>query len=171
MAQPAAIQSRSVGGAVVHASIAGRPERVGGEVMRRLLLAAEQGDASAQFNLGVLYDNRLDDNNRPFAGNRALAMKWLLYAADQGLPRAQIKLAGMYTDPREAPADYVKACAWLLLAAEHSSGIYRQTAQSDYTRISSRMTPAQIGKARRFARDWKPKRRGDVATPKSPEIS
>jgi hypothetical protein len=26
---------------------------------------ATKGDANSQFNLGVLYDNRLDDNNYP----------------------------------------------------------------------------------------------------------
>ena len=139
--------------------------------MKHLLLAAEQGDAGAQFNLGILYDNRLDDNDRPTAGNHAQAMKWLLHAANQGLPRAQIKLAEMYNDRPETPADYVKACTWLLLATENLSGIHRERAQSDYARISSRMTPAQIAKARRLARDWKPKRQSGVTTMKSQEIS
>ena len=33
--------------------------------MRRLRLAAESGDAAAQFNLGVLFDSREDDNGYP----------------------------------------------------------------------------------------------------------
>jgi TPR repeat protein len=49
--------------------------------IKQLLLAAEKGDAAGQFNLGVLYDSRLDDNGsahltpaqlakaRRFAGN------------------------------------------------------------------------------------------------------
>ena len=130
--------------------------------MRHLLLAAAQGDAGAQFNLGVLYDNRLDDNNHPIAGNRAQAMRWLQYAADQGLPRAQIKLAEMYTDRPETLADYVRACTWLLLATEHLSGIHRQRAQSGYAWISSHMTPEQIAQANCLARDWKPKRQSQV---------
>jgi TPR repeat protein len=139
--------------------------------MKNLLLAAEHGDAGAQFNLGVLYDNRLDDNDRPTASNHAAAMKWLRHAADQGLPRAQIKLAEMYADRRKAPADYVRACTWYLLATENLSGIHRQRAQTGYARISSRMTPVQIAKAKRLARDWKPKGQSDVATTKAPEIS
>ena len=59
---------------------------------RLLLLAAESGDAAAQFNLAVLCDSRLDDNGYPIEGNRVVAMKWLLAAAEQGLPRAQSKL-------------------------------------------------------------------------------
>ena len=33
--------------------------------LKHLLVASESGDAAAQFNLGVLYDSRLDDNAMP----------------------------------------------------------------------------------------------------------
>jgi TPR repeat protein len=132
--------------------------------MRHLLLAAEKGDANAQFNLGVLYDNRLDDNNHPTRGNRAEAIKWWQRAALQGLPRAQTRLAEIYAGGPDTPADYVKACAWLLLAAANLSGIHRQRAQSAYEQVSARMTPVQIAKARRLVRAWKPKRQDDLAT-------
>ena len=56
--------------------------------IKRLLFVAEKGDANSQFNLGVLHDNRLDDNNHPTGGNRVGAIKWLRRAAQQGLPRA-----------------------------------------------------------------------------------
>ena len=45
--------------------------------MRHLRLAAESGDAAAQFNLGVLFDSREDDNGYAIEGNRAQAIKWL----------------------------------------------------------------------------------------------
>ena len=61
--------------------------------MRHLRLAAESGDAAAQFNLGVLFDSREDDNGYAIEGNRGQAIKWLLAAAEQGLPRAQSRLA------------------------------------------------------------------------------
>src|ERR1700676_3925864 len=57
----------------------------GGQAMKRLQTAAEKGDANAQFNLGVLYDNRLDDNGHPIGSNRAQALKWLQMAAEQGM--------------------------------------------------------------------------------------
>ncbi len=139
--------------------------------MKRLHLDAEKGDANSQFNLGVLYDNRLDDNNHPTAGNRTGAIKWLRRAAQQGLPRAQARLAEIYAHGPEAPADYVKAYAWFLVATTNSSGIHRQRARSAYERISLRMTPAQIAKARRLARVWKPKTRVHVAAAESPEVS
>jgi TPR repeat protein len=124
---------------------------------RLLLLAAESGDAAAQFNLAVLCESRLDDNGYPIEGNRTAAMKWLLAAAEQGLPRAQSKLAELYADGPAAPEDYVNACVWFLLAATSSAGIHRHRAQSGYKRVSSRLTPVQLAKAKRLALDWKPK--------------
>jgi TPR repeat protein len=50
---------------------------------RLLLLAAENGDAAAQFNLAVLCESRLDDNGYPTEADRTTAMKWLLAAAEQ----------------------------------------------------------------------------------------
>lgn len=126
--------------------------------MRYLLLAAEKGDADAQFNLGVFYDSRVDDNNKPAASNRAEAIKWLLRAAQQGLPRAQTRLAELYADERDATADCVKAGAWFLLAAAGHSGALRAEAQSGFERVSARMTYAQIVKSRRLAGGWKPRR-------------
>src|ERR1044071_7070074 len=59
---------------------------------KRLIEAAEQGDAVSQCNLGILYANGVDDNGYAVKGNRPQAVRWLLAAAKQGLPRAQIKL-------------------------------------------------------------------------------
>ena len=63
---------------------------------KHLLQAAERGDAEAQFNLGIIYENGLDDSRYAAEGNRPEAVRWLLAAAEQGLPRAQIKLAEIY---------------------------------------------------------------------------
>jgi len=62
---------------------------------KQLLQAAEKGHAYSQFNLSVLYKNGLDDNYYAVERNRLEAARWLLAAAEQGLPRAQIKLAEM----------------------------------------------------------------------------
>jgi TPR repeat protein len=79
----------------------------------QLLQAAESCDADSQFNLGVLYENDLDDNHYAVEGNRPEAVRWLPAAAEQGLPRAQIKLAEMLR--RAGPdtaASHVTACRW-----------------------------------------------------------
>ncbi len=123
--------------------------------MRHLRLAAEGGEAAAQFNLGVLYDSRLDDNGYAIKGNRAEAIKWLLAAAEQGLPRAQSKLAELYAGGPNVSGNYVNACAWYLLATTSCRGIHRDQARSGYERIASHLTPAQVVKAKRLARLWK----------------
>ena len=141
------------------------------DTMKRLLLDAEKGDAYAQFNLGVLCDNHLDDNNHPTGGNRPAAVKWLRRAAQQGLPRAQVRLAEIYAHGPKAPADYIKAYAWFLLAATNLSGIHHERARSARERISLRMTLSQIAKARCLARAWRPKTQDHVAAAESPKIS
>jgi len=75
---------------------AGHPSTKGDGLERRLLQAAEAGDAAAQCNLGILYGNGLDDNGHAVEANRPQAVRWLLAAAEQGLPRAQAKLAEAY---------------------------------------------------------------------------
>jgi TPR repeat protein len=120
-------------------------------MMRHLRVAAESGEAAAQFNLGVLYDSRLDDNGYAIEGDRAEAIKWLLAAAEQGLPRAQSRLAELYA----AGPNYVNACAWFLLAAASSRGIHRHQAGSAYERIAASLTPAQLTEAKRLAKLWR----------------
>jgi TPR repeat protein len=127
--------------------------------MKRLQAAAEKGDASAQFNLGVLYDNRLDDNGHPIGSNRAQALKWLQMAAEQGMARAQAKLAEVYAGGAKATGDDAKACFWFLLAADGSNGIHRLNAQSGYARAAANLTKAEIARTTKLARGRKPSTR------------
>jgi TPR repeat protein len=137
-------------------------------VEKRLLQAAEAGDAGAQCNLGILYDNGLDDNGYAVEGNRPQAVRWLMEAADQGLPRAQIKLAEVYVGRPDISGSHAAACGWFLLAARGLRGIHLHQARSGYARIASHLTPTQIAEARRFARDWTPNlpRQGADLSPK-----
>ncbi len=126
--------------------------------MKDLIAAAEKGDATSQFNLGVAHENLSNDIGSLGAkSNRAEAIRWLQQAAQQGLPRAQARLARIYAGGAEASGDDVRACTWFLLAATSLSGAQRQSAQSGYDRLSRQMAPAQIAKAQRMARLWKPK--------------
>jgi len=127
-------------------------------VEKRLLQAAEGGDARSQYNLGILYDNGLDDNGYAVTGNRPQAMRWLLAAAEQGLPRAQAKLAEVYAEAPDKSGSHATAAGWFLLAAMGLRGIHLHKAQSGYERTASHLTPAQLDKASCFARDWTPKR-------------
>lgn len=124
---------------------------------KHLLQAAERGDAEAQFNLGIMYENGLDDSRYAVEGSRPEAMRWLLAAAEQGLPRAQIKLAEIYAGEPEIPENSVKACGWYLLATASLRGAHLEKAQSAYQRACFHLTPSQIAEVRLFARGWKPK--------------
>jgi TPR repeat protein len=132
-------------------------QRTGG-VEKWLLRAAEAGDAGSQCNLGILCDNGIDDNGHAVAGNRREAVKWLLAAAEQGLPRAQVKLAEVYAASPDISGSLASAGGWFLLAALGSHGVHLHRARSGYERVASRLTPAQIAEANRFAQDWTPKR-------------
>jgi TPR repeat protein len=59
--------------------------------LRLLRPLADQGDAQAQYNLGVLYDN-----GQGVPQSNAEAMKWYRKAADQGEARDQNNLANRY---------------------------------------------------------------------------
>ncbi len=126
--------------------------------MKRLLIAAEKGDAGAQFNLGIMYDNRLDDNGHAIGGNRAEAMKWLLLAAEQGLTHAQIRLAEMYAENDTITGDDAEACRWFLIAIENAIGAHRQRAMKGYEKLTGRMTAAEIEAAADSAGRWEPTR-------------
>ncbi len=57
--------------------------------------AAEQGFSSAQFNLGLMYDN-----GQGVPRNNKEAVKWYRKAAEQGFSEAQFNLGNMYSDGR-----------------------------------------------------------------------
>ena len=61
------------------------------EAVKWYRLAAEQGDAVAQYNLGVMYDN-----GQGVPQDYAEAVKWYRLAAEQGYAHAQRNLGVMY---------------------------------------------------------------------------
>ena len=136
-------------------------------VDRRLLQAAEGGDPGAQFNLGILYDNGVDDNGHPIVGGRPQAVEWLLAAAEQGLPRAQVKLAELYADAPDISGSHATACGWLLLATAELRGIHLHRARAAYERLAAHLTPAEIDEATRFAWNWAPTQAVDISVAQS----
>lgn len=135
--------------------------------MKSLHADAEKGDGDSQFNIGVVYANGLDDSGRVVPRQRGEAIKWLRKAAEQGLPRAQQKLAEVYADGTGAPDhsvdDSIRACAWFLVAEETLAGVYREAARSGFRRVSSALTTDQIATAHHFAGLWGPKSRISAA--------
>ena len=113
---------------------------------------AEEGDALAQYNLGLMYGK-----GEGVPQDDAEAVKWYRLAAEQGLANAQNSLGVMYTNGEGVPQDYVQAYLWFDLAASQSSAPGAEKAVKNRDIIASQMTPAQIAKAQRLAREWKPK--------------
>src|SRR5450759_39271 len=77
---------------------------------------AEQGDASAQLELGVMYDNGegvLQDDKE--------AVKWFRLAADQGNADAQFNLGVMYDRGEGVHQSYKGAVKWFRLAADQGN--------------------------------------------------
>ena len=74
---------------------------------------AEQGNADAQFNLGVMYYK-----GRGVPKNHKTAVKWYTLAAEQGNASAQFYLGVMYRRGKGVPKNYKTALKWYTLAAE-----------------------------------------------------
>ena len=74
---------------------------------------AESGDATAQYNLGVMYQA-----GRGVPQDDAEAVKWTRLAADQGDANAQTSLGVMYYFGEGVPQDYAEAVKWFRLAAD-----------------------------------------------------
>ncbi len=140
---------------------------------------AQQGDARAQYNLGVIYSK-----GQGVPQDYAEALHWYRQAAEQGDASGQFGLGGMYLDGRGVPRDYAEAVRWYRQAAEQGdaraqinlSGMYLdgRGVPRDYVQahmwislaatqghedartlrdlLSARMTPAQLADAQRLAR-------------------
>ena len=75
-----------------------------------LLKAAERGKPRRSSILAVICWNGWIDSRYVVEGDRREAMRWSNAAAEQGLPRAQIKLAEIYAGEFHKPEKSVKAC-------------------------------------------------------------
>ena len=122
-------------------------------LMDHVRMTAEQGDATAQFNLGILCGNGLDDNGRAVVGNRTEAIGWLRKAANQGLSRAQCKLAEVYAEG-DSQGDMERACAWFLVAMDNTDGGGRQGAHDGYEKIVKTLSAEQIDRSKGRAEAW-----------------
>ena len=74
---------------------------------------AEQGNAGAQFSLGIMWAN-----GHGVPQDQAEAAKWFRLAAEQGNAPAQASLGVMYANGHGVPQDHAEAAKWFRLAAE-----------------------------------------------------
>ncbi len=142
---------------------------------------ANQGLASAQYNLGVMYDN-----GRGVPQDDVEAVKWYRLAADQGLASAQYNLGNMYDNGRGVPQDDVEAVKWYrltadqgLASAQYNLGVMYDNgrgvpqddveaykwwnlaaaqgnafAKSHKEIVEKKMTRQQIAEGQRLSREW-----------------
>lgn len=108
---------------------------------------AEKGDAAAQNDLGVL-----NEKGQGVPQNYVEAANWYRLAADQGTAVAQLNLGLLYAKGHGVPKDYVLAHMWFNLAAAQGN----KAAEKDRDKAARFMTIAQIVKAQRLAREWRP---------------
>src|SRR5258707_1529877 len=86
------------------------------KALRLIRPLANDGDAAAQFNLGLMY----------FTGHGvqqddAAAALWFRKAAEQGYVFAQSNLGVLYRNGRGVPRDYAEAVIWIPKAADQTT--------------------------------------------------
>ena len=142
---------------------------------------AEQGEALAQFYLGVMHED-----GRGVTRDYREALKWYRKAAEQGDALAQYILGAMYDSGRGLTQDYKEAVKWFRKAAEQGNvsaqynlgemyakgqGVTQDYVQSDmwfnigakngYEKarkyrdiVEKSMTATDISKAQKLAKEW-----------------
>ena len=145
---------------------------------------AEQGQAVAQYQLGLLYAN-----GKGATKDDAKARQWYEKAAVQGHTEAQVNLGVMLMYARGGQQDYKMAVYYLRQAANQGNDLAQRKLGQMYERgegvqqdnvkaymwyslgsangveagvrlrdaLAKRMEPEQIAEAQKLVREWKPK--------------
>jgi hypothetical protein len=113
--------------------------------LSELRRVAGQGDADAQWQMGVRYHNGED-----VPRDDTQAMQWFLRAAEQGHVTAQATLGAYYWAGRGVPQDLSKAYFWSAIALAQGD----ENSKSRLEGLSSQMTRTQVSTARQQAEVW-----------------
>src|SRR5207248_324006 len=81
--------------------------------LRLIRPLADQGNAEAQYNLGLMFGN-----GQGVSQDYAAAIKWFRLAAVQGDADAQYSLGRRYYNGEGVAKDYAEAAKWFRLGAE-----------------------------------------------------
>ena len=115
-------------------------------MLGKMIKAAEQGDAEAQFILGVYYYE-----GKGGVVDKEEAVKCFLKAAEQGYSEAQFALGMCYDKGEGVVGDVVVAYKWFLLA-----GAYGNEPTGDLRgRLVTKMTAEQIAEAQAQVKTWR----------------
>jgi TPR repeat protein len=113
--------------------------------LARFRTAAEAGNETAEFNLGVMYLT-----GRRIEQDAEEALRWFKRAAARGHTGAKFNFSFMYTEGRTVDQDDVEAQKWFILAAAGDDARARQA----QTFLAQRMTQEQMTDAQARARAW-----------------
>ena len=105
---------------------------------------AEQGNASAQYNLGQIY-RRGDGVPQDYKTE----VKWYTRAAEQGNATAQYNLGVMYEEGNGVLQDDVYAHMWWNIAASNGD----EDSSKSRNQVAEIMTTEQIAEAQKLARE------------------
>jgi len=113
--------------------------------LEKLKPLAEQGNADAQFTLGLMYR---EGKGVPQDVKEATA--WLSKAAEQGQTEAQENLGLSYAKGLGVERDWVQADKWFGIAA--ASG--KESAIKNQKVVEVHMQPENIAEANKLAQEW-----------------
>jgi TPR repeat protein len=104
---------------------------------------AEQGDAAAQFNIGLMFNT-----GRGVPEDKAAAASWYRLAADQGYAKAQFSLGALYERGDGLPQDFAQAAKWYRAAAQQRNAKARY--KLGYLHQRGQGVPRDLGEAVRL---------------------
>lgn len=150
---PEASQRSSVNAAEAASTVSGQSatdrgssdQRLQAKSLPELRKLAGQGDAEAQWQMGVRFHN-----GEGVPHDDAQAMQWFERAAEQGHVTAQGALGAYYFAARGVPRDLSKAYFWSMIAMAQGDEISKGRLEL----LASQMTRAQVYAARQQAEVW-----------------
>ena len=110
---------------------------------------AEQGNVTAQYNLGQMYEK-----GKGVPQDYKEAVRLYRLSAEQEHASAQHNLGAMYDNGQGILQDYALAHMWFNLCGSQR---YKQCLRKK-NNLEKKMSPTQIEKAQEMARNWKPKK-------------
>jgi TPR repeat protein len=109
------------------------------------LKAAEQGNASAQFNLGVTYHY-----GKGVPQDYKAAVQWYRKSAEQGHADAQYNLGVMYNNGQGVPQAYKAAYAWWNIAAAQGN----EKASGNRDIVAKMLSPSALSEAQALSNKY-----------------
>lgn len=113
---------------------------------------AEDGDAMAQFNMGLLHET-----GRGVAEDPAAAAAWYVRAALQGVTAAQYNLAVLLQSGHGVPEDGPEVLYWLEVAARDGEDAAREQAADAAARLAEALDADEVDAARARAAAFAPR--------------